>query len=459
MLHLRGLFGYPAEQVGVKVGSLYLLTSIPAVHARDVNSSVEVSRCMKDMFEEDSTFHFDPELLKAWLTLRFNPSERCLLSKRGLKINNSRRLRPQDFKTERNLVSADDAANGLRTVLFEIVQSIAEEIPAGERIGVLSSGGIDSTALMAILCRMGFRPESFAIGFGTENDEIESAKEAADFLGIDHHARILRSILASTAKANVILDEPYRAACFYYDALKFVKDSGVRYVFDGLGVDEFFGGYDFRYRRVMDLAGSGMGRLDAYLAGSHPNDYVDAKSNMFGHRLKQVEIEWGRLLPYFDNDLSFLDQIFLADYNGKCRQNFVPLASFASSLGITLFYPWLDDRFIDFSMCVPDEWKYDPRGGSTKILFRKAVHDLVPNSTMKKRKQGFGPSASRAFEELRSVGQRVIDGTMVSNGYVNKEYYQEVLGQRSPSVIEVNKLWDLYTLETFLDEIKSNEVG
>lgn len=415
---------------------------------------------MKDTHEEDSNFGFDPELLKAWLTLRFNPSERCLLSRRGVKINNSRKLCPWDFKAEKNLVSAREAADGLRTLLFEIVQSIARKIPAGERIGVLSSGGIDSTVLMAILCREGFRPESFTIGFGTENDEIEPAEQAADFLGIDHHARILRSILASTMEANVILDEPYRAACYYYDALKFVKDSGVRYVFDGLGVDEFFGGYDFRYRRVIDLANSGIRRLDAYLAGSHPNDYVDAKSDMFGHRLRQVEIEWDRLLPYFDNDLSILDQIFLADYNGKCRQNFVPLAGFASSLGMSVIYPWLDDRFIDFSMRVTDEWKYDPQSGRTKVLFRKAVHGLVPNSTMEKRKQGFGPSLSGAFEELRSLAQeRVMNGLMVSNNYVNKEYYQKVLERRSPSRIEINKLWDLYTLETFLNGIKSTEVG
>lgn len=74
---------------------------------------------------------------------------------------------------------------------------------------------------------------------------------AAEFLGVPHHVRLLDKILSATADANSSLDEPYRGACFCYDALRFVRESGVRYIFDGLGLDEFFGGYGFRYERVM----------------------------------------------------------------------------------------------------------------------------------------------------------------------------------------------------------------
>lgn len=396
---------------------------------------------------------FDSEVLKVWLTLRFNPSERCMIKGRR-KVNRSRKLSPQDFEARKAWNSASVMADGLRRVLFEIVQSLMKEVPPEERIGVLSSGGIDSTALMGVLCKMGFRPEAFTIGFGGESDEVESARQATDFLGITHNVRILTTILASTEEANRTLDEPYRGACFYYDALRFVKDSGIKYVFDGLGVDEFFGGYDFRYQQVMNLVGSGMTGLDAYLQGSHPNDYVGSESGLFGDRLRQVDIQWRTLFPYFDNDLAFLDQIFMADYNAKCRWNFIPLAGLGSSLGINVFYPWLNDKFIDFSMRVPTEWKYDQQSGRTKILFRAAVGDLVPKSTMEKKKQGFGPTLSKVYEELRQLAEdTVMDGLMVSNGYVDKKYYRDVLRKKSPSTLEINKVWDLYTLESFLSPI------
>ena len=397
---------------------------------------------------------FHHELLKAWLTLRFNPSANCFLTGRGPKSNSSRKVSAKELEVDKFKGSAEKTAGELQTILFDIVRSTAESIPKGERIGVLSSGGIDSTIIMAILCKLGYRPEAYSIGFGGENDEIETARMVAESLGVTHHARVLNRILASTVDANRSLDEPYRAACFYYDALKFAKESGARYVFDGLGVDEFFGGYGFRYERVIKLHNAEMRRLDAYVQGAHPNDYVTSRSDLFGEKLRHIEVNWNALLPYFDNSLSLLDQMFLADYDAKCRQNFVPLAGFAQFLGIDVFYPWLDDRLIDFSLRIPAEWKYEPETGRTKILFRAAVCDLVPKLTMDKKKQGFSPGLGRVYEELKPLAENtVLDGYMVSNGYVNGSYYRKVLEKKAPSPIEINKLWDMYTLEVFLDEL------
>ena len=407
------------------------------------------SALVKDMF----SIAFDPELLKAWLTLRFNPSQKCFLMNHGLKKNTTRRLSASDYEGGTPKESTDRPDAQLRSVLFDIVRSKAESIPKGEKLGVLCSGGIDSASVLGILCKLGYAPEAYSIGFGTENDEIESAKKAADFLRVPHHVRIIDKILSTTVDANRVLDEPYRAACFYYDALRFVKESGVKYVFDGLGVDEFFGGYGFRYERVMRLINEGMKRVDAYVLGAHPYDYVPSESEMFGENLRKVKIDWTALLPHFDNNLAILDQLFLADYNAKCRQNFIPLAGLADPLRIQVFYPWLDDRFIDFSLRIPVDWKFDPATGETKILFRRAVRDLVPSSTMEKKKQGFGPTATRVYQELRPEAQDVVlDGVMVSNNFVSRDFYKKIMKKNSPSVVEINKLWDLYTLEVFLKD-------
>jgi hypothetical protein len=45
------------------------------------------------------------------------------------------------------------------------------------------------------------------------------------------------------------------------------------------------------------------------------------------------------------------------------------------------------------------------------------------------------------------------DGYVVSYGYVNAEYYRRARDEKAPSSIEINKLWDLYTLEVFLDKV------
>lgn len=298
---------------------------------------------------------------------------------RGPKSNTSRKLSAEEFGVDKFKGSGEKVAKELQAILFDIMRSTAAKIPKGERIGVLSSGGIDSATVMAILVSLGYRPEAYRIGFRSENDEIDATRLAADSLGINHHALVLNNILASTADANRSLEEPYRAASFYHNALRSAKESGARYIFDGLSIDEFFGGYSFRCEHVMKMHYAGTGRLDACVQGAHPNDNVASRSDQSGETLRNIEINWNALLPYFDNDLRFLDQTFLADYDAKCRQNFVPLAEFEQSLGIEVFYPLLDDRLIDFSLWIPADWKYEPETRKTKALFRAAVLDLGPN--------------------------------------------------------------------------------
>lgn len=396
---------------------------------------------------------FDLPLLKAWSILRYNPSDRCFIG--GNKKNNSsRKLTVEDFKTEKYNIPKDKLADRLREESIDIVRTIASNIPEKSRIGVLSSGGIDSSTVLGILVKLGYKPEAFTIGFGAENDEIESASIVTKHFGVKHHIKILDSILGSTAVSSSALEEPYRAACFYYDALKFPRDSGITYIFDGLGVDEFYGGYGFRYEKVAQFIKNGYSKTDAYLRGSHPNDYAD-NNEMLGPKLKETKVDWDTLFPYFNNNLSLIDQLLLADYNTKCRQNFIPLANYDKSLGIHIYYPWLADAFIDFSLHIPNELKYNPSTGETKILFRKAFGSMLPTQTLKKPKQGFGPSLNKVYKELRPIAEDTVpDGTMVSEGYLNKTYYEKVLDKDSPTTVEINKLWDAYALEVFLSQRK-----
>lgn len=395
----------------------------------------------------------DLVVLKTWLTLRYNPSDHSLVRDRK-KTNDSRKLTVEDFKIGKLTLLTQELSAHLRQQLFNIIKSIVSEIPEKSQIGVLSSGGIDSTTILAILLQLGYQPEAVTLGFGGENDEIESAHIAAECLGVKHNVRIKNRILDSTAAANMSLDEPYRAACYYYDALKFARDCGIGYLFDGLGVDELFGGYGFRYEKVLQLISRGHSRIESYLRGAHPLDYIES-DDMFGPNLKRVEVAWNNLFPFFgDNGLSALEQIFMADYNAKCRHNFIPLTRLQSRLGLQIYYPWLADGLIDFSLRVPSELKYDSTSGRTKILFRKAVEDLVPSETLRKPKQGFGPSLHQVMDELRPLMEdSVLDGLLASSGYINPGYYRTAIETSSPSEIQINKCWDAFTLETFLQQV------
>lgn len=367
------------------------------------------------------------------------------------KNNTSRKLTPEDLKVEKYVYSPERLAHELKEELFKIMSTIVAGFPSGARIGVLTGGGVDSVTVLSLLTKLGYRPKALTLGFGGEDDEIEPAAVAAGHLGVCHIAKVVERFLDSTASSNSVLDEPYRGACWYYEAVKLAKESDVTHLFDGLGVDEFYGGYGFRYEKVKRYVENGMGRLGSYLRGAHPYDFPD-NEDMFGPKLKKIVVPWNVLLPYFDdNELSLDDQVLLADYNAKCRQNFIPLARHARAFGIDVYYPWLTDRFIDFSLRVSSELKYDHNSQETKILFRKAIRDLVPSVTMRKKKQGFGPPLMKAFELLRCLAKEVVlEGVLISEDYLDRDFYESILKASSPSPVEINKLWDAYTLEVFL---------
>lgn len=127
-------------------------------HLENTYRREDVCECVDKLTKENLGVDFDPELLKAWLTLRFNPSQNRFLRDGGLKRNASRRLVASEFRSKEYSESQEKAVDELRTILFDIMGSAVNDTSKGEKIGVLSSGGIDSTAVIAILCKLGYRP-------------------------------------------------------------------------------------------------------------------------------------------------------------------------------------------------------------------------------------------------------------------------------------------------------------
>jgi asparagine synthase (glutamine-hydrolysing) len=393
---------------------------------------------------------FDLELLKTYLTLRYVPSKRSIFYGENQKVT-GRLLTIEEMQRKRSSLEEGGLANMLLSVCKNVVQSHLGDNP--KKTCVVTGGGIDSGAAVAIMSLLGLKFEAVTMGFGSRNDEIEDAEVLCEHFGVRLHKFVSRSVLSSTSEAVSKLGVPYRGVAFSYDLARRVKSLGFDIVVDGLGVDEFFGGYGFRYEKVLGLHQAGLDRLSAYLMGANPIDYIDDEADFFGKRLRDISIPWMTFFPYFSNSLSLLEQIFIADYNGKCVHNFIPLSDLHRMFGVQPIYPWLSDTFIDFSLNIPSQLKYNPQTGHTKILFRKAFDGLLPSRTLLKRKQGFGPNMDEVWEdELRDATRdTVLDGYMVSNGYLRKEFFQSILEKLKPTPVEMSKCWEVYCLEKLLE--------
>ncbi|MCY0993517.1 asparagine synthase B [Nannocystis sp. ILAH1] len=126
-------------------------------------------------------------------------------------------------------------------------------------LGVLLSGGLDSSLVAALAARLarrrdpGARLQSFAIGVDGDSPDLRAAREVAAFIGTEHHevrldlddgVEALRAIIWHTESYDI---PTVRASVPMYRLSRYIRDQGVKVVLSGEGSDEVFGGYLYFY--------------------------------------------------------------------------------------------------------------------------------------------------------------------------------------------------------------------
>jgi len=151
---------------------------------------------------------------------------------------------------------AREDASGLRERLAAAVDKrLMSDVP----LGVLLSGGLDSSLVAALATRLLRAREpaavvqSFAIGVGPESPDLRAAREVAAHLGTRHH-EVRFSVEDGVAALDDIIRhvESYdiptiRASIPMYFLSRYIRDQGVKVVLSGEGADEIFGGYLYFY--------------------------------------------------------------------------------------------------------------------------------------------------------------------------------------------------------------------
>lgn len=375
------------------------------------------------------------------LTLRYDPK-----GKPGLKP-----LKSGDF-TPKN-------ASGIEQKILGIVQqTLLEEKDSLKKISVSLSAGVDSGFNLAMMRK--FLPDSqihcFSMGFGDADDEVGVAKEIARFYGCDFHEIIKEDVLEGLPKLISIAGEPRWNLYQFYPLSEGRKKSGVFY--SGDGADELFGGYVFRYKKFLSLLRSNSGwkqKAKTYLS-CHERDWVPDQGKLFGTKLK---FSWQKiysiLRPYFDNRLAPIDQVFLADFNGKLLYDWVPTnKAFGKFLGLDIRSLFLTNNMIKFATHVPWKMKYDAKTGVGKLPLRSILAKEVPFQKTKPVKKGFGMDIGSLWDRgAKEVVSRyvnseseVVKGKIISGRWIANS--QEKLGAR-PDPRYVNKMLAILALEVW----------
>jgi asparagine synthase (glutamine-hydrolysing) len=134
---------------------------------------------------------------------------------------------------------------------FQRLKSVWEDGLAGQLlsdvpVGVFLSGGIDSSAIVATLARLGKRPQTFSVAFEEgDYDESKHARAVAERCGTEHHPLVVTpgEVLGQFDQALAAYDQPSVDGVNTYTISKAVRQADIKVALSGLGGDEGFAGY------------------------------------------------------------------------------------------------------------------------------------------------------------------------------------------------------------------------
>jgi asparagine synthase (glutamine-hydrolysing) len=372
------------------------------------------------------------------------------------------RYNPHRSPPKKPLVASDFTPAKVNSVELQILKIIERDLARvkEKRVSVLLSGGVDSVLTLAMLRK--FRPDirvsCLSMGFGEDDDEVSAARKIAEAYDCDFSGVILNDVLSGLPKLVRIAREPrwnlYQAYAF--EACKEKK------IFSGDGGDELFAGYTFRYQKYLSLLpqrkAGWKGKARIYLA-CHERDWVPDQEKVFGPK---VRFSWERiyelLKSYFSNNrLDLLDQVFLADWNGKLLFDWLPAnLAFSKAFGIKIQSLFLSGSMIKLATHLPWKVKYDPNSATGKLPLRAILKsEHLHTEPVKK---GFSANTASLWKKR---GQEIVrqyvnskDSEIVQAGVINSEWVQKttqkLLAQElEPDVRYVNKMLGLLALEVW----------
>lgn len=392
----------------------------------------------------------------------------------------------------------NEAVKQVRLAVYEAVEmQMMSDVP----IGAFLSGGVDSSAVTAIMGRAlaenNQRLQTFTVGFheprGSKGDrkfniDVRYAQTAADAFGTQHHVILLRQDESLSEllphliyHQDDVIAMPSVVQTAYVAAL--ARARGVPVLLNGEAGDELFMGYNHfrmdqalsRYLRVPKLLRERiLNRVFRRLPGKRLESLRKLAEKSTARTHSERYLTWTRILEFaridallrgmdeaaaqahvyaalepilsapktdhFTERLAFGNLIGFVGENSNMRVDKMCMAMSVESRS-----PLEDYRLAELALRLP--MRYKLRNNTSKAVFKDAVRHLVPADILNRPKWGFNPPAS---DWLRGAL------TPLMNTYLSRDYVESV-GIFDPDVIEkaihahvVQRKYELWTLWTAL---------
>jgi asparagine synthase (glutamine-hydrolysing) len=371
--------------------------------------------------------------------------------------------------------------------LFE--DSVSLHLQADVPVGVLLSGGLDSSAVLAAISRIhNNQIYSFSVGYKDEDEfsELQYAREMARHVGARNHEIVIGSEEFVDFLDDFVwyTDEPIAdlASIPLYYVSRLAADH-VKVVLSGEGADEILGGYDLehvyrsfeRVKQYQRFPSWFRRYFLKYIAGSDVAvDYCDLPSsrtfhmtNIFSHEQKK---ELFPKCPDFENSLTLVKQYY--DRVKKVHPLNQVLSVFSRSWlvedllmkadkmtmanSIELRVPFLDYRIVEWAAKAPVSMKIGMWDGDlvTKKVLRMYCKDTIPASILNRPKKGFPvPAYKWLNSELKGFARDTLDRQSCVGDLFEKKQLDAVLEKGvadGAEIMDRHRLWSVLILELWM---------
>ena len=325
-------------------------------------------------------------------------------------------------------------------------------------VGVLLSGGLDSSLLVGLLAEAGVKDiRTFSIGFEDQPEEKGSEFEYSDQVVERYqtqHQKIQipnAEVLKRLPEAVEAMSEPMvgqDAVAFYLLSEQVSKH--VKVVQSGQGADEVFAGYFWFDQIHNDKSTQGVERFSKYYFDRDHSEFLETVSNEYrGEDYTSKIIEDLLARPKAD---TFIDRVLHMDTNTLIVDDPVKrVDNMTMAFGLEARVPFLDHHLVELAAKMPPEMKLQSGG---KHVLKEISRGIVPDSVID-RPKGYFPMPALKYvrgEFLEFMQDILNSSACINRGVYNRAYVDKLLQKPDEyfTRLQGSKLWHLALLEYWL---------
>ena len=386
-------------------------------------------------------------------------------------------------------------------------KSVELRLMADVPLGMFLSGGIDSSAIAAVMSTLVDEPiKTFSVAFKErEANELEYARLVARAYNTDHHEVVVSPEDFFAALPDLIWHEDEPLAHPSSVALYFVSRLAaqhVKVVLTGEGSDELMAGYA-RYRKTIlnlavgeryhrmvpagvrdlirgQIAGMSASKLRAKLSRTFLSLSADIESIYFDNfavfprsaqqqlltrdtvdRIHGIDPYAGvrRVLSETDAE-SLLDRLLYADIKTYLHELLMKQDQMSMAASLESRVPFLDHKLVEFTSSLPERLKL--RRWTTKYVLRQSMKGVLPEQILTRPKMGFPVPIGAWFRGAYApvLDEYVLGSRALERGIFNADTVRTLVNEHKGGVANHSeRLWSLVNLEMWFRRFIDGEVA